>query len=101
MLDHLFPDNIAGPVLALIICLYAITSGVAFFLKKNTSLNSRIKINAEGYPFPKCFTSRHLFCGINIMFGGGTMITMVTILENITNLIMYFRDSSDLINTGL
>ena len=83
MLDDMFPENIAGPILGFIISLYAITSGVAYFVKKNTSLNNRIKINDEGYPVPKCFTSKHLFCGINMMFGASTMVTMVSgILKN-------------------
>ena len=90
MLDHMFPENIAGPILAFIISLYAITSGVAYFVKKNTSLNTRIKINAEGYPVPKCFTSRHLFCGINIIFGAATMVTMVcSIGDKYTNIIIF------------
>ena len=77
MLDHMFPENIAGPILGFIVSLYAIASGTAFFIKKNTSLNNTIKFNEEGYPVPKCFTSKHLFCGINMFFGASTMITMV------------------------
>ena len=92
MLDQMFPENIAGPTLALIISLYAITSGVAYFVKKNSSLSQRMKINAEGYPVPRCFTSKHLFCGINILFGAATMVTMVRSIEDrYTNMIIIFQ----------
>ena len=94
MLDHMFPENIAGPTLGLIISLYAISSGVAYFVKKNTSLNNMNRLNEEGYPVPKCFTSKHLFCGINMIYGASTMVTMVRIrrrklLKFITN---FLRD---------
>ena len=87
MLDHMFPENIAGPTLGFIISLYAITSGVAYFVKKNTSLNNMIKVNEEGYPVPKCFTSKHLFCGINMFYGASTMVTMVKHIEYVMKFI--------------
>merc|ERR1712012_615207 len=62
-------ERAAAPTLGLIVCLYSVTTGVAYFARKLTPLKSNTKINAAGYPVPRCFTSRHLFCAINFTFG--------------------------------
>ena len=44
----------AAPTLGLIVCLYSVATGVAYFARKLTPLKSNTKINAAGYPVPRC-----------------------------------------------
>jgi hypothetical protein len=46
------PTN-AAPTLGLIVCLYSVVTGVAFFVRKIGPLKSNTKINAAGYPVPR------------------------------------------------
>ena len=88
-------ERAAAPTLGIIVCLYSVTTGIAYFARKLTPLKSNTKINAAGYPVPRyvkfkgflkfspsiklrCFTSRHLFCAINFTFGTSTLLAMVT-----------------------
>ena len=90
-------ERAAAPTLGIIVCLYSVTTGIAYFARKLTPLKSNTKINAAGYPVPRyvqykslliqtwneksrCFTSRHLFCAINFTFGTSTLLAMVTSL---------------------
>ena len=70
-MDKLHPDNIAGPTLGLIISVYAVTSGSAYFASKTSaSLQSSWSRNGS-------FTNKHLFSGINLFFGVCMILCMV------------------------
>ena len=47
-------ERAAAPTLGLIVCFYSVTTGVAYFARKLTPLKSNTKINAAGYPVPRC-----------------------------------------------
>ena len=47
-------ERAAAPTLGLIVCLYSVATGVAYFARKLTPLKSNTKINAAGYPVPRC-----------------------------------------------
>ena len=53
-------ERAAAPTLGLIVCFYSITTGVAYFARKLTPLKSNTKINAAGYPVPRCSLSQLL-----------------------------------------
>ena len=53
-------ERAAAPTLGLIVCFYSVTTGVAYFARKLTPLKSNTKINAAGYPVPRCITSELL-----------------------------------------
>ena len=50
-------ERAAAPTLGLIVCFYSVTTGVAYFARKLTPLKSNTKINAAGYPVPRCSLS--------------------------------------------
>ena len=56
----------AGPTLGILISLYAITTGSAFFLIQSLSLNTTL-------------VTQNIFRGINILFGGLMLVSMVLV----------------------
>ena len=70
LMEHM--DTVSGPALGLIISLYALISGSAHFAARASSLALRSPgRGARG------FTSKHLFCGINLVFGTSMVLCMV------------------------
>ena len=66
MMDHLGLENMAGPTLGLLISLYAITTGSAFFLIQSWSLNNTVRTN-------------NIFHAINISFGSLMFLSMILV----------------------
>ena len=49
-------ERASAPTLGIIVCLYSVTTGIAYFARKLTPLKSNTKINAAGYPVPRLIT---------------------------------------------
>ena len=75
MMDHLGLENMAGPTLGLLISLYAITTGSAFFLIQSWSLNNTIRTN-------------NIFHAINISFGSLMFLSMILVRMSLVRWMM-------------
>ena len=63
MMEHMGPENLAGPTLGLLISLYAVTTGSTFFLLRQ---------------------HRNIFRGINIFYGATMLLSMVLVSTSVT-----------------
>ena len=57
-MEHMEPEQLAGPTLGLLISLYAVTTGSTFFLLRE---------------------HRNIFRGINIFYGASMFLSMVVV----------------------